>query len=183
MTVKQGIVVLFCLALVGCGKAESPKKVVAAINDYRVTLDEFEEGFAQSAYAARLDKEKSRQEYLDNLINQKLILQDAQKKNLDKDKEFLRSIERFWEQSLLTVAIGVKAKEINGAMVVPEDQIRKLYDQMLKEGLTTKSYEEMYPQIKWQAAKQFEAQMLSNWMDGLRRGADVKINESLFKAE
>jgi len=183
MTVKQGIVVLFCLALVGCGKAEPPKKIVASINDYRVTLDEFEEGFAQSAYATRLDKAKARQEYLDNLINQKLILQDAQKKNLDKDKEFLRSIERFWEQSLLTVAIGTKTKEINGAMVVPEEQIRKLYDQMLKEGLTAKSYEEMYPQIKWQAAKQFEAQMLSNWMDGLRRGADVKINESLFKAE
>jgi hypothetical protein len=83
----------------------------------------------------------------------------------------------------LTIAVGVKTKEINGSLVVPEDQIHKLYDQMVKEGLTTKSYDEMYPQIKWQATRQFEAQMLSAWMDGLRHGANVKVNESLLKAQ
>lgn len=183
MTVKHLLSVIFCLALVGCGKAEPPKKNIAVVNDYVITLDEFELGFTQSAYAAREDMAKARRDYLDSLINQKLILQDAQKKNIDKDKEFLKSIERFWEQSLLTIAVGTKAKEINGSLQVPEDQIRKLYDQMVKEGLTAKSYEEMYPQIKWQAAKQFEAQMLSGWMDGLRHSAKVKVNESLLKAE
>ena len=183
MTVKRVITVLFCLALVGCGQAVPPNKVAAEINDYRVSLEEFEQGFAQSSYADRTDRDKARREYLDNLINQKLILQDAQVKNLDKDREFLKAIERFWEQSLLTIAIGTKTREINGSVKVPDDQIRKLYEQMQKEGLTTKSYEEMYPQIKWQAAKQFEAQRLSTWMDGLRRNASIKINESLFKAD
>jgi polyhydroxyalkanoate synthesis regulator phasin len=183
MTIKQGIIVLFCLVLVGCGKSVPPKQVVVNVNDYVVTIDEFEQGFAQSAFAAGDDKTKARHAYLDNLINQKLILQDAQKRDLDKDREFLKSIERFWEQSLLTVAIGVKTKEIGGTYQVPEEQIRKLYDQMVKEGLTAKTYEEMYPQIKWQASKQLEAQMLSGWMDGLRRDARIKINESLLQAQ
>jgi len=183
MTIKPAIVVLFCLALVGCGTSVPPKQVVVTVNDYVVTIDEFEQGFAQSAYAAGDDKAQARREYLDTLINQKLILQDAQKKNLDKDRAFLRSIERFWEQSLLTVAIGVKTKEIGGSFQVPEDQVRKLYDQMVKEGLTAKTYEEMYPQIRWQAARQMEAQMLGSWMDGLRRDARIKINESLLTAQ
>ncbi len=182
MTFKYFLVVTVCLVLVGCGKAEPPKKIIAQINDYEVTVEEFEQGFLQSAYAMREDKAKARHEYLDNLISQKLILQDAQKKNLDKDKEFLKSIERFWEQSLLTMAIGTKTKEIAGSLQVPADQIQKLYQQMVKEGLTTQSYEEMYPQIKWQAAKQFEAQMLTSWMDSLRQNANIKVNESLLKA-
>jgi hypothetical protein len=182
MTIKYFLVVTMCLVLMGCGKAEPPKKIIAQINDYEVTFEEFEQGFLQSAYVMREDKAKARREYLDNLISQKLILQDAQKKNLDKDKEFLKSIERFWEQSLLTMAVGTKTKEITGSLQVPADQIQKLYQQMVKEGLTTQSYEEMYPQIKWQAAKQFEAQMLTSWMDSLRQNANIKVNESLLKA-
>ncbi|NTV29255.1 MAG: hypothetical protein HGA80_04150 [Candidatus Omnitrophica bacterium] len=182
MTVKYLPAFILCLALMGCGKAEPPKQVVVVINDYEVSQEEFEQGFAQSPYAVREDRGKARGEYLDNLINQKLILQDAQKKNMDKDREFLKSIERFWEQSLLTIAVGTKTREISGSLQVPPDQIQKLYQQMVKEGLTTKSFEEMYPQIKWQAAKQFEAQALALWMDGLRREAKVKINDSLLKA-
>ena len=45
------------------------------------------------------------------MINQKLILLDAEKRGLDKNKEFLKMVENFWQQSLLTMAMQEKAKD------------------------------------------------------------------------
>jgi hypothetical protein len=174
------LILLAGVMLAGCGKPVKPPKVLVEINDYKVTLEEFESGFAASPYASRSDRAKARKEYLDNLVNQKVILLDAQKKNIDKQKDFLVSIERFWEQSLLTAAVGSKTREIMGAARVSEEDIQKLYDQMVKDKVTEKPYQDMYPQIKWQAERQLEAQMLADWVDGLRRSARISIDEKLF---
>ncbi|MBF0485356.1 MAG: hypothetical protein HQL16_02460 [Candidatus Omnitrophica bacterium] len=182
MGLKYFLSALICLALAGCGRAEPPKEIIARVNDYQISLEQFENGFAQSPYAAREDKALARKDYLNSLISQKLILEDAQKKNIDKQKEFLASVEHFWEQSLLTVSVGMKTKEIDGSVHVPQEAIRKLYDQMIKDGVTTKTYEEIYPQISWQAAKQLETEKLNAWIESLRKGANIKVNTDLLKA-
>ena len=168
---------------IGCTKPPAPQEVVVKINDRVVAVDEFEDGFMQSAYALRADKIEARKDYLDNLINQKLIVQYAVAKGFDKQKDFLRSVERFWEQSLMTVALGVKTKEINGTMRVHDDNIHRLYEQMVREGVTTKGYEEMYPQIKWQAERQIESQLLNDWLDKRRKDAQIEINLDYFKKD
>lgn len=169
--------------VLGCVKAPVQEDVVVKINDRVVACEEFEEGFMQSAYALRQDKIEARKDYLDNLISQKLIVQYAVAKGFDKQKDFLRSVERFWEQSLMTVALGVKTKEITGAMRVHDDNVRRLYDQMIREGVTAKSYEEMYPQIKWQAERQLESQLLNDWLDKNRKAARIEINLEYFKKD
>ena len=98
MKQKFWIILIIALAVGGCFKPKPPEEVIARVNDYEITLAEYEEGFAASPFSARSDKLLARQEYLSSLIDRKLILQDAQKKNIDKEKEFLKSIERFWEQ-------------------------------------------------------------------------------------
>ncbi|NLE64520.1 MAG: hypothetical protein GX606_01225 [Elusimicrobia bacterium] len=181
MRPRTGMLLLGVLLLIGCGKAEPPQTIVVSVNDYQVTAEEFEEVFASSPYALRNDAQIARRDFLDNLVNQKLIVQEAIAKGLDKQKDFLRSVERFWEQSLMTVALGAKTREINGSIRVHEDNIRRLYDEMVREGLTEKTYEEMFPQIKWQAERQLEAQMLGEWMEGLKKNAQVVINREYLK--
>ncbi|MBF0485352.1 MAG: hypothetical protein HQL16_02440 [Candidatus Omnitrophica bacterium] len=181
MKLKYFLLTVMILAILGCGKATPPKNIVAQVNDYQISLEEFELNFLQSPYASRNDLFEARKDYLESLINQKLIIQDAQKRNVDKQKEFLSSIEHFWEQSLLTIYLGMKTKEISGSVHVPQEAIRKLYDQMVKDGLTTKTYEELYPQISWQAAKDIESRKLNDWTGELRKTADVKINANLLK--
>jgi hypothetical protein len=176
------ILIIASFAGGGCFKQKPPEEVVAKVNNYQIYLSEFEEGFAASPYAARTDKLLARQEYLSSMVDRKLILQDAQKKNIDKEKEFLKSIERFWEQSLLTVAVGNKTVELSKAVKVREQDVRKIYDEMVRDGITTKAYEEIYSQIKWQAQKQVEAAKLNEWIDGLRKGSTVQINEDLLKS-
>jgi hypothetical protein len=107
--------ILFCLILVtlaGCGNSQpSPSQdTVAQVGNYVITRQEFEEAYKDSSYGA-LGTAASRRAFLNNMINQKLILLDAEKRGLDKDKDFLKMVENFWQQSLLTLALQEKAKE------------------------------------------------------------------------
>ena len=64
-----------------------------------------------------------------------------------------------------------------------ETELKNFYDNMVKDGITTKSYQEVYPQIKWQAEKQMESRLLDEWMKGLRAQATINIDKSILKAE
>ncbi len=104
---------LLCLGMVlffsSCD-APAEKKVVAKIDNYVITQEEFNEAYMNSSHASAT-RVQSQQDFLNNMINQKLILLDAQKHGLDKNKEFLKMIESFWQQSLLTLALKEKSKE------------------------------------------------------------------------
>jgi hypothetical protein len=184
-TLFLAVIILSAFTLTGCsgGQPAKPKApVLATVNGCEIRADEFEQGFASSAYAGRDDALQARREYLDALMNQKLIILDAQKKNMDKTPDFLNSVERFWAQSLLTVALGRKTLELHKGINVQEDDARRIYENMVKDGVTTRPFEDVYPQIKWQAETERESQLLKEWIDGMRKGASVSVNENVLKA-
>jgi len=169
--------------ILGCSGQSENKVILAKINNYKITQEEFEEEFKESSFA-RTDTLESRKEFLNNLIDKKLILQDAQNKGLDKDKNFLKMIERFWEQSLLKIALDRKAKEIAGAgsgLLVTDKMIEEEYSRMVKEGKTDKTYDQMYSQIKWELIKNKESQLMNDWVLELHKKAEIKINYDLLK--
>ena len=95
----------------GCLIPMSQKqKVVARIDNYGITQEEFDEAYKNSPRSA-FSYIQSRHEFLNNMINQKLILLDAQAHGLDHNKEFLKMVELFWQQSLLTMALKEKSQE------------------------------------------------------------------------
>jgi len=155
--------------------------VVAKVSSYEIRADELAEGFLTSAYAARADKVQARREYLDTLIDQKLILLDAQKRGLDKAPDFLKSVEKFWAQSLLAVAVGKKAKEMDQGITVRDEDIRRVYESAVKGGVTEKPLQDVYPQIKVQAQKAQEGQLLKGWIEGLRQNTAVSVDEDVLK--
>jgi hypothetical protein len=131
----------------GCKCQAKDRQVLAKINNYEITKQEFEEEFMDSGFGA-YDTEESRKSFLDNLINRKIVLQEAQGQGIDKDEAFLKSIERFWEQSLLKAMLDKKSKDI-----------------ALLKGADKKEAEDAY----------------DNWIDSLRKKADIKINYDLLK--
>jgi len=105
------LICLMLLALAGCGNSQpSSRDVVARVGDYVITRQEFREAYKDSSYGAQ-GTLASRKIFLNNMINQKLILLDAENKGLDKNKEFLKMVEHFWQQSLLTMAMQNKVQE------------------------------------------------------------------------
>ncbi len=96
--------------VLGCQSRESQRPVVARVGTYVITQDEFEEAYKNSVRGKEHDS-FYRRAFLNNMINQKLILLDAQRHGLDRDPQFLKMVENFWQQSLLTMALQEKTKE------------------------------------------------------------------------
>lgn len=180
---KRNLLFLSILIFImGCNPVPKNKQILAKINNYEITLDEFEEDFKESPYG-RNGALESKQDFLNNLINRKLILQDAQKKGLDKDKSFLKMIEKFWEQSLLKLTLDKKTKETAGSAFVSDKEIEEAYQKLLKEAETDKSYNQMYQQVKWELTKLKESQVMNGWIAELRKKADIEINYGVLKKE
>jgi len=98
--------------LAGCGNSQptASQDEVAQVGNYVITRQEFDEAYKDSRYGSE-GSFASRKAFLNNMINQKLILLDAEKRGLDKNKEFLKMVENFWQQSLLTMAMQEKVRE------------------------------------------------------------------------
>ena len=178
-------IIFFCaLALLtGCGRAAKEKKeILAKINDYEITAQEFEEAFQDSA-SFRQDNLESRKESLDSLINQKLILQEAQKKGLDKEPGFLKAIEHFWEQSLLKIAADKKTREISASVRVSETEVQQAFDKLPDTDKAGKTYQDLYGQIKWKLNKDKEEKNIESWLTGLRQKAAITVNYELLKKD
>jgi len=147
----------FIIALSGCGPFVSgggeDKDVVVSVNDYKITRSEFEAEFKASPYRSA-DTPESRKTFLNSLIDRKLILQYAQQKGLDKEQGFLKSIEKFWEQSLLKIALDKKTKEIASRISASG----------------------------WEAKRDEESKLMSSWMNGLRRSACITVKRDIINA-
>ena len=156
MTYKSHLCFLLaaCFLVSGCGKspgAGAVQDTVVTINNYTITHDEFETEFKASSYGM-VDTPESRQNFLNTLIDRKLILQAAQQEGLDKEKNFLKAIEKFWEQSLLKIALDKKVGEIESQAVASN----------------------------WDAKRAEEAKMMNDWMSELRKNARITIKDGVL---
>jgi len=177
---KIFVLLSILIFIAGCNRAPKDKQNLAKINNYEISIDEFNRDFKDSSYA-RNDTPDSRRDFLNNLINRKLILQDAQKKGLDKDRDFLKMIENFWEQSLLKLAIDKKTKEVSGEASVSDSEIEDAYKNLVKEDKTDKTYDQMYQQIKWELTRAKQTQLLNDWIDQLHKKAQIQVDYDLLK--
>ena len=80
--------------ILGCQSKESQQAVVARVGSYVITQDEFDEAYKNSAYG-REHNLFYRSAFLKNMINQKLILLDAERRGLDRDPQFLKDDREF----------------------------------------------------------------------------------------
>ena len=129
-------------------------EIVLSINNYNITRGEFEGWFKDSAYGMA-DTPESRKDFLESLIDRKLILQQAQKEGLNKEKSFLKMIEKFWEQSLLKIALDKKTKEIESRISA----------------------------AGWDAKRAEETKMMNDWINELWAKAHIKVKEDILKGK
>lgn len=176
------VVALSFFLILGCSKIKENKPFLVKINNYELSKEEFEDEFRGSSYG-RDDTAESREKFLNNLIDRKLILQDAEARDLDKEKNFLKTIEKFWEQSLLKIALDEKSKEIAGSAKVSEQEVREAYQALPESSRAGKNYAALSEQLRWELKRLKESQMLNNWIAQLRQSAQIRVNFSQFKKE
>jgi len=154
-----------------CAQKEEP---VVSIGTIKITKAEFEKDFAKFNLS-KPDTAQARQEFLDNLINRKLILREAETRGLDKEANFLEDVQDFWEQSLLKRAVDKKSKELFLTIKIGDDEIRDFYNAN-KDKFPGKTLEDVYPEIRLVLFKEHQKKAVEDWMDLLKKQANVKIN-------
>ena len=163
------------LIIILLGVSCAPKEeAVIAIGPIKITKAEFERDFAKFNLS-KADTKETRQEFLDNLINRKLILKEAETRGLDKEKSFLEDVQDFWEQSLLKRAVDKKAKELFLTIKIEDDEIRDFYNTN-KDKFSGKVFEDVYPEIRLVLFKEKQKKAVEDWMESLKNQANIKIN-------
>ena len=172
--IYSGLIVLGVCILSSCSAQKAvDEEVVITINDHEITLSEFNNLFEATGLEGTPE---NRKQFANNLITRKLLLQEAQRQGLDKEEDFLKTIENFWSQSLLQTVIARKVKEDPKNSEVSDVEIRSIYDEWkLANPDQVKSFEEMKKFIKWQVIKKRQTEALDGWVDELQNKADINI--------
>ncbi|NQU94817.1 MAG: hypothetical protein HQ549_01115 [Candidatus Omnitrophica bacterium] len=173
---------LLCFVISGCSGSGPSEKIVVRINEYTLTPDEFSEIYAESGVAE--DTPKAREKFIDNLIIRKLLLQEAQKEEIDKQRSFLRSIENLWEQALLKIVIDQRAKELDSTVGVTEEELLDFYNQWAKDHPgNAQSFDDVRELIKWQISKRKQQLAFNAWVNNLKNQANIKIDKKALGLE
>ena len=158
--VSMAILLIF---LTGCGRGEKArdKTIIARIDNYEMTADDFksEVDITMGNKPLPADPAKAREELLDELITKKVLLAEAQKQNFDKDRAFMKEIERYWEQALLKILYKKKSAELLENVRADDREPEDVRNVKLRDAIDA-------------------------WIDGLRSRARIKIyRENLEKVE
>lgn len=177
---------LFCLILLllsiqtlSCAKEEQEgTEILAGINDYNLTLAEF-----QSELAAELELERdlkltreTRREFLEEIIRKELLIQEAKRLNLDKKERFVKTIERYWEATLIRDLMEMKGKEISRTILVSKEDVEAYYDDLKGSKDITPPLKEIEEEIIRDLKEEKKTRLLKDWINGLREKAKIEIN-------
>jgi parvulin-like peptidyl-prolyl isomerase len=129
---KGGLIFLFLVC--GCAN-RSPgveEKVVAKINNFQLTVGDLKEEvnpLLMKKYST-YSSSKQKDQVLEELIIKEVLLQEAQRLNLDKQKSFMKEIEGYWEQALMKSLISRKLGEFSVRVKVSDQDILEGYNRL-----------------------------------------------------
>ena len=164
----------------GCGQkpAGSDGKILAKINNYVMTAKDFNDEARLTLSNKNLsdDPKKAKEELLEDIIDKKILLQEAQKQNFDKGKAFMKEIERYWEQALIKLMVRKKTEELSRSVSVEEREVRDEYERLSREvGGKIPAFKSVASDIKDDIYNRKVRQMFDDWLTGLRASSDIKI--------
>ncbi len=110
-------------------KQEEPKgEALAKINDYVLTVEDFKDEMLHSPYT--VSNMVNKEELLDLIVRREILIQEAQEQGLDKKKDFMRTIERYWKQTLVKELLEQKSEQLRKKM--SDEQARKALEEWIK---------------------------------------------------
>ena len=135
MDKKIPIALLLCIFLAflftqGCAKPKAPTgRVVARVNNDPIYASDLKRKLALKVKSDPLFKitPYTLENEIDNIINKRLLVQEAQKLELDGTERFINTIKAFWEQTLIRDLVNAKDKEFEDKITVTESEIKDYY--------------------------------------------------------
>jgi len=110
------------------------------------------------------------------LLEKEILLQEAQQQGLDREKDFMRSIESYWEQALLKLLLQRKSREISGMIHVYDNEIEEYY----RSSGERQPFSKVKTDIRRVIRQKKETEAMNAWIEELKGKSSVKINERLL---
>lgn len=176
------LVVLFFLQ--ACSETQDQEEVLARINDYELTLSEFETALQDELEMASEYKltQAGKKDFLSSLLRREVLIQEARKRELDQQEEFVRTIERYWESTLIRNLMQQQGKAIADRVVVTEEEIRDRYERLKAQNPDIPGLETIRERLIKELEEEKKSRRLEAWVQDLLDKAEVSINEALLEA-
>jgi len=178
------ILFLLSLGVFSCSNEEAhQQEILARVNNYNLTLHEFQ---AKLTGELELDPDlkptaEAKQDFLESLIGKELLIQEAKKLDLDRKNKFVRTIERYWESTLIRDLLEIKGEEISQNISIPEVDIEARVKEIEKSGKGVKDPEKAREKAVAELKNRKRREMLREWISGLRKTAKIEINQGLLQ--
>lgn len=125
------LIIWAILILAGCSRSGLTKdrEVVAYVNREPILASELKKEVALKAKRDPMFKvtPEAEYDYLDMIIDRKLIVQAAIKKGLAREDRFINTIKTFWEQTLIRDYFDYKKNQFQDYLFVTDDDVKKYY--------------------------------------------------------
>jgi len=167
----------------GCSPENGDQgEVLARINDYKLYLNDFQRQLAEEI---ELDHEfkitrEAKEGFLEDIIKKELLIQEAKKYKLDQEKNFIRTIERYWESTLIRNLMESKGREIEKLITVSQEEIKDYYLKMKQTRDDLPPLEDMQETLTRIIKEDKKTQQLEVWINDLRKKAEVASNLELL---
>jgi hypothetical protein len=176
------IITLF-LFIPGCSRENHNRgKVVASVNKEQISLEDFQRELAlrskQNPHYKVTPEAVSEQ--LNTVIDRRLMVQEAMKRGLASNEDFIRTIQSFWEQTLIRELIEAKNHEWEGRLFVTEQEIHDYYNGIRKDRNDMPPLDKLYDQIKIDMLEEKKTNALDEWLTGVREKAAIDIDNELI---
>ena len=178
--VPFSIAVLFMAFLVSCsGGPDKDDNFLVRVNDYTISGDEID---SQLKVEAKLDSNfyvssDTRTEFVKDLIQKQLLIQEARKRKLDERELFRQTIQRYWESTLIRDLLAEKGKEIRKKTVVSEQEIKEYYEAN-KEFFEGQSFADVQKEIAEKVEDRKVTAGLQSWIGKLKSAAKIEIRDA-----
>ena len=175
--------IILCFSIFCCAQEKiEEKKALAKINDYVLTLDEFQ---VQLAQELKLDREfkltkEAKNEFLDQLITKEILIQEAKRRKLDRKEKFIKAIERYWESTLIRDLMEMEGQKIEKRTVVSQEEIEMRYKEMKNLDENQPPLESIRQKISEKIMEDKKSSMLEEWVNHLKKKAMIEINQELL---
>ena len=157
-------------------------KVLCRINERNLPLVDFQRQLAEELELKSDFKltQEAKRNFMEGLIRKELLIQEAKKLNLDRKDKFVKTIERYWESTLIRDLMDLKCEEINKRIYVSEEEIEARYQEIKEMEDRISPLSEIDDQVREALKEEKKTRLLEEWINDLRKKASVEINEDLL---
>jgi SurA-like N-terminal domain len=178
------IVVFFLpmLFLTCADNTTEDKQVLAKINEYELTLGRFEEQLVEELEFDedfKLTRE-AREELLEQMIREELLIQEAVKQKLDRRKEFIKSIEHHWKATLIRDLMNKVGESLGKNTYATEEEIEARYKNMTERDKAYLPMKDLKEIVAMDIKEEKKRKKFDEWMNKLNETASIEINKELL---